>query len=378
MRSLLVAPLEISGWSASVRTSTSAGSRCDMRPPWQPAVGDRIPSRQVPKTVRRPVVVRHPAAMIGRWRRVPTGGTADAVPVSPAAGRGPEHRVAALTLAALLFVGGLMGTLNLFVDGVLRDGATALDLRRGDAAVHGRRGAAGRAAAGRPVADVRAGPARRPDLPRRRPVHRGPGPLRHPAACCCSPPSSPPGSSGRGSSDVNMVVTAVVCAWPCGPATTAPSPLGIQVGVSAGTLNARRAGGVRAPAARAAAARRDPGAVPPRPADRAVQPPVPDRAGAAHLASGPPRRHPRGRDGARHRPLQAAQRRARARRRRRRPLRGRPGAGGDGPAGRRPRPHRRRGTRRPRPGRRPRRGAAAGRAPAPRGRAQPHRRTATR
>jgi diguanylate cyclase (GGDEF)-like protein len=39
------------------------------------------------------------------------------------AARGPEHRVAALTLAALLFVGGLMGTLNLFVDGVLRDGA---------------------------------------------------------------------------------------------------------------------------------------------------------------------------------------------------------------------------------------------------------------
>jgi diguanylate cyclase (GGDEF)-like protein len=38
-------------------------------------------------------------------------------------GRGPEHRVAALTLAALLFVGGLMGTLNLFVDGVLRQGA---------------------------------------------------------------------------------------------------------------------------------------------------------------------------------------------------------------------------------------------------------------
>ena len=39
------------------------------------------------------------------------------------AGRGPEHRVAALTLAALLFVGGLMGLSNLLVDGVLRDGA---------------------------------------------------------------------------------------------------------------------------------------------------------------------------------------------------------------------------------------------------------------
>ncbi len=44
-------------------------------------------------------------------------------PVSVGAARGPEHRVAALTLAALLFAGGLMGMLNLFVDGVLRDGA---------------------------------------------------------------------------------------------------------------------------------------------------------------------------------------------------------------------------------------------------------------
>ena len=37
-------------------------------------------------------------------------------------GPGPEHRVAALTLA-LLLVGGAMGSVNLFVDGVLRDGA---------------------------------------------------------------------------------------------------------------------------------------------------------------------------------------------------------------------------------------------------------------
>ncbi len=44
-------------------------------------------------------------------------------PVSVGAARGPEHRVAALTLAALLFAGGLMGLLTLFVDGVLRDGA---------------------------------------------------------------------------------------------------------------------------------------------------------------------------------------------------------------------------------------------------------------
>jgi diguanylate cyclase (GGDEF)-like protein len=36
--------------------------------------------------------------------------------------RGPEHRVAALTLAVLLFLGGLMGSANLFVDGMIRDG----------------------------------------------------------------------------------------------------------------------------------------------------------------------------------------------------------------------------------------------------------------
>jgi diguanylate cyclase (GGDEF)-like protein len=38
--------------------------------------------------------------------------------------RGPEHRFAALTLAALLVAGGLIGTANLFVDGVLREGAS--------------------------------------------------------------------------------------------------------------------------------------------------------------------------------------------------------------------------------------------------------------
>jgi diguanylate cyclase (GGDEF)-like protein len=37
--------------------------------------------------------------------------------------RGPEHRVAALTLAVLLFLGGLMGSVDLFVDGMIRPGA---------------------------------------------------------------------------------------------------------------------------------------------------------------------------------------------------------------------------------------------------------------
>ncbi len=38
--------------------------------------------------------------------------------------RGPEHRIAALTLAALTSVAGLIGTVNLFVDGTLHQGAT--------------------------------------------------------------------------------------------------------------------------------------------------------------------------------------------------------------------------------------------------------------
>ena len=66
--------------------------------------------------------MRHPVAVMagGARLRRRTG-----VPGAAAVGRGPEHRVAALTLAALLFVGGAHGQLNLFVDGVLRDGAAA-------------------------------------------------------------------------------------------------------------------------------------------------------------------------------------------------------------------------------------------------------------
>ena len=58
-----------------------------------------------------------------------TAGRQSASPRAPlAAGsvlgaRGPEHRVAALTLATLLFLGGLMGSFNLAIGGVVRDGA---------------------------------------------------------------------------------------------------------------------------------------------------------------------------------------------------------------------------------------------------------------
>ena len=58
--------------------------------------------------------------MTGRWQPDLDG---DAIaPGATALSRGPEHAVAAYTLAALLVVGALMGTINLFVGGVLRDG----------------------------------------------------------------------------------------------------------------------------------------------------------------------------------------------------------------------------------------------------------------
>ena len=60
--------------------------------------------------------------MTGRWQLDPDR----AVPGAAAPGRGPEHRVAASTLAALTFLAGLMGSVNLFVDGSLHHGATRL------------------------------------------------------------------------------------------------------------------------------------------------------------------------------------------------------------------------------------------------------------
>src|SRR3954463_15943286 len=60
--------------------------------------------------------MRHPA-------RVTVGRAEDHESALAFLSRGPEHRVAARTLAVLLFLGGLMGTANLFVDGMIRDGA---------------------------------------------------------------------------------------------------------------------------------------------------------------------------------------------------------------------------------------------------------------
>ena len=58
--------------------------------------------------------------MTGRWQPDLDGGAL--VPTATAISRGPEHRVAAYTLAAMLVLGSAMGSVNLFVDGVLRAG----------------------------------------------------------------------------------------------------------------------------------------------------------------------------------------------------------------------------------------------------------------
>ena len=65
--------------------------------------------------------VGHPFPVIGRWQ--PDSDGTISVPGATAAGRGPEHRIAAYTLAALMFAGGGMGMINLLIDGVLREGA---------------------------------------------------------------------------------------------------------------------------------------------------------------------------------------------------------------------------------------------------------------
>src|SRR5918994_65201 len=57
--------------------------------------------------------------MTGRWYPDPDD---DVLPGATAISRGPEHRVAAFMLAAMLVLVALMGTANLYVDGILRPG----------------------------------------------------------------------------------------------------------------------------------------------------------------------------------------------------------------------------------------------------------------
>ena len=154
---------------------------------------------------------------------------------SPAA-RGPEHRVAALTLAALLFVGGGMGMSNLLVDGVLRDGAsrwvygTAMLLCMAAAVPLAVRRRAGR---WQTFGLVLLG-----DLIYLVVVLCIEDPVRYATPLMLLFPAFVAAwFLGPWELGVNMVVTAVVCLLALWPSYDSAAALGIQVAVSAGTLN---------------------------------------------------------------------------------------------------------------------------------------------
>jgi diguanylate cyclase (GGDEF)-like protein len=176
-------------------------------------------------------VVRHSVAVTGRWEA-----EWDGVPGVTGTATGPEHRVAALTLALLLVLGGLMGSINLFVDGVLRDGP--------------QRWLYGATMAACILAAV-------PLVVRQR-VSRGPtfalvllGDLIYLVVVFCIndpvryatplmllfPAFAAAWFLGRVELALNMVVTVAVCLVALWPSYHSAVSLGVQVGVSAGMLN---------------------------------------------------------------------------------------------------------------------------------------------
>ena len=186
------------------------------------------------KIVRRRIVFRHPAAVTGRWEPEPEGGAGP--PGTVTAGRGPEHRVAALTLAALLFVGGLMGLSNLFIDGVLRDGAprwiygTAMLLCMAAAVPLAVRRRAGR---WQTFGLVLLG-----DLIYLAVVLCIEDPVRYATPLMLLFPAFVAAwFLGPWELGTNMAVTAVVCLLALWPSYESAAGLGVQVVVSAGTLN---------------------------------------------------------------------------------------------------------------------------------------------
>jgi hypothetical protein len=60
----------------------------------------------MPRIGRIPPAVMHPGAVTDRWQSDPDRGAGERG--ATAVARGPEHRVAAFTLAALLLIGGAL------------------------------------------------------------------------------------------------------------------------------------------------------------------------------------------------------------------------------------------------------------------------------
>ncbi|MGZ4548243.1 MAG: GGDEF domain-containing protein [Blastococcus sp.] len=171
--------------------------------------------------------------MIG-WEPDQDGGIG--VPGATAPGRGPEHRIAALTLAALLFIGGSMGMVNLLVDGVLRSGAPRW--------IYGAAMVACMAAAVPLVIRKRAtrwqtfGLVILGDLTYLVVVLCIDDPVRYATPLMLLFPAFVAAwFLGPWELAVNMVVTAVVCLIALWPSYDSAMGLGIQVGISAGTLN---------------------------------------------------------------------------------------------------------------------------------------------
>jgi diguanylate cyclase (GGDEF)-like protein len=180
-------------------------------------------------------IVRHPVAVTGRQQLDSHGDLG--IPGLSAASRAQEHRVAALALALLLVIGGAMGMINLFVNDVLTDGP--------------RRWVYGATMAACFVAAV--------PLVLRQRVTRWPtfglvllGDLIYLAVVFCMddpvryatplmllfPSFVAAWFLGRWELAVNMVVITVVCLIALWPSYGDAVALGVQVGVSAGTLNA--------------------------------------------------------------------------------------------------------------------------------------------
>ena len=174
-------------------------------------------------------------AVIGRWEPDSDGGTG--MPGSPAAIRGHENRVAALTLALLLVLGGLMGSINLFVTDVLRDGPQRW--------VYGATMVACVLAAVPLVIRQRItrwntfGLVLLGDLIYLVVVFCIEDPVHYATPLMLLFPSMVAAwFLGRWELAVNMVVTTVVCLLALWPSYDNAVGLGVQVGVSAGMLNA--------------------------------------------------------------------------------------------------------------------------------------------
>jgi diguanylate cyclase (GGDEF)-like protein len=180
--------------------------------------------------------VRHPAAVHGS-RTTDDDGAATLPAAAVVPGRGPEHRVAALTLAALLVFGGLMGLVNLFVDGVLREGAPRW--------IYGGAMVLCIAAAVPMIVRQRAGRWHTfglvllGDLIYLVVVLCIEDPVRHATPLMLLFPAFVAAwFLGPWELGVNMAVTSVVCLVALWPSYDNALTLGVQVGVSAGTLNA--------------------------------------------------------------------------------------------------------------------------------------------